>query len=381
MKRYFLGLAARKRGALRQLFTRGRQRDCIKLAQFLQQKYHGEQAILTKNGRSALALALKAYFDRGDAVIVNGFTCYAVVEAVRAAGLVPIYADISEKTLNFTARTLEAAYQTGSETLKGSHKAKSGTGPTIRGIIVQNTLGIPAEMAEIEHFIKKHQLIMIEDLAHSVGVKYPDGREAGTVGAAVAFSFGKDKSIDTVSGGALVLRHPCKNAISAPRKLPKLGDYLRARLYPLNGALCRWLTGVHLGGVVMRGLIRLHLVEKSADNRLDFDQKICKFEARLALLQFQQHPVGVEREFYLVENRAELLQKLKKAGYYFDGFWYEKPISPARYYEKAHFNEENCPVATKVASKIINLPTFYSKKDLAPARALVKTYLKEPQNG
>jgi len=84
-KHYFLGLAAnysRKR-CLAHTFAIGRKKDRGALQRFLTQKYGGE-TILTKNGRSALALALKAYFDPGDAVIVNGFTCYAVYEAVKA---------------------------------------------------------------------------------------------------------------------------------------------------------------------------------------------------------------------------------------------------------------------------------------------------------
>ena len=64
--------------------------------------------VLCKNGRSALCLALKAYFQPGDAVIVNGFTCYAVYEAIRAAGLTPIWADISREDLNFDLNALNA---------------------------------------------------------------------------------------------------------------------------------------------------------------------------------------------------------------------------------------------------------------------------------
>ena len=102
MKHYFLGMASGYRGGkwLSHLFTVGRKRDYGELTRFLGEKYGGE-AILCKNGRSALALALKAVFKPGDAVIVNGFTCYAVYEAVRAAGLKPVFVDISKEDFNF----------------------------------------------------------------------------------------------------------------------------------------------------------------------------------------------------------------------------------------------------------------------------------------
>lgn len=360
-KHYFLGMAANYKGRLwAHTFAIGREYDRGALQRHLVQKYQGEKAILTKNGRSALALALKAYFEPGDAVIINGFTCYAVYEAVKAAGLAPIWADINRNDLNFDINSLKCIM-----------------GSKIRGIIIQNSLGNPVDIVAIEKFAKTHNLTIIEDLAHCAGVKYSDGREAGTVGAAAALSFGKDKSIDTISGGAVVLRDHCKKVIKAPSKLPKISDTLRARFYPLFGAMARGLSYVKLGGAFMRCLVKIHWVEKSADNKLDLERKIAKFEAKLALKQLKNLKKTEEkplREFRLVNNREELLKKLRENGYYFDGFWYEKPVSPERYYKKVHFPETECPIATEVANKIINLPTYYNKRDLEPALKIIAEY-------
>ena len=372
MKHYFLGLAGnytRKR-RLKHICSIGRKRDCLELEEFLEKKYGGE-AVLCKNGRSALALALKSYFDRGDGILVNGFTCYAVYEAIKSAGLIPIFVDIEKSDLNFSVNTLKKA-------LTNSVSTGTSRPATPKGIIVQNTLGNPVDINEIEKFAKKYGLLIIEDLAHCTGVKYSDGREAGTIGVATALSFGKDKSIDTISGGAVILRHPCKNKIEAPTKLPKLSDTLRARFYPLFGAMTRGLTRVRLGGIFMRVLLKLRFVEKSADNKLDLERRIAKFQAKLGLEQLKNLKKSGEppiREFYLINNRDEVLKKLKKNGYYLDGFWYEKPVSPERYYKKVHFPEKDCPTSVEVAEKIVNLPTFYSKEELAPARKIIKEYL------
>ena len=396
MKRYFLGMAARysTAGVWRHTLTVGREGDRRKLTNFLARKYGGE-AILCKNGRSALCLALKAYFEPGDAVIVNGFTCYAVYEAVRAAGLVPVWADIDKGNLNYdleklnaTIERFESVCDNGSNRRSeprddgreqgGSRSAQLSIHPV--GIIIQNSLGNPVDIVAIEKLAKKHGLTIIEDLAHCAGVKYADGREAGTVGAAAAFSFGKDKSIDTVSGGAVVLRAPYQKQIKAPSKAPKASDHLRARFYPMLGATCRGLTGVHLGGPLMRMCLKTHWIERSADNKLALDRKISRFEARLALEQFRRLKKSGEppiREFYLVDSRDKVLQKLQKAGYYFGGFWYERPVSPERYYKKVHFPEKTCPNAVKVSKQIVNLPNYYSKADLAPARKIIQEHQKE----
>ena len=365
MRHYFLGNAANysRKERLQHTFTIGHHSDRTALCSFLAQKYQAKDensAILTKNGRSALCLALKSTINRGSTVIVNGFTCHAVLEAIKAAGMKPAYADINTKALHFDAVTLK-------NTLKKHPEAKA--------IIVQNTLGIPIDITTIEQIAKKHGLIIIEDLAHCTGVFYPDGRECGTVGAATALSFGKDKSIDTVTGGAVIFRSPSSQPIQAPSKSPKFSDVFRARFYPLFGAINRAFTYVHLSKLWMNLLLKLHLIERSADSPLDLDRRIPNFVAKLALIKFKKLPNSGRtplRSFYFVNNRDAVLKELRKNGYYFDSLWYEKPISPIRYYSKTHFPEDECPIAVNVASSIINLPTYYKKTDLKLAIKIIE---------
>lgn len=371
MRRFFLGMAAKygvSKQTARHFFAHGRVQDIEELTEFLSEHYGGT-AYACKNGRSGLALALKAYFQRGEKVLVNGFTCYAVYEAIRAAGLTPVFVDISQEDLNFDVVALE--------------KAAENSGA--KGVIVQNSLGNPVNMGEIERLAKKYHLIIIEDLAHSVGVKYSDGREAGTVGAATALSFGKDKSIDTINGGAVVFRESPKRQIKTPPDRARASDTLRARFYPVLAGMCRGLTVIHLGGILMRLLVKIHWVEKSADNHLDTTRQISRFEARLALERFKNLKKSGEppiREFILVNDREELMGELKRAGYYFDSIWYKKPVAPGRYYEQVHFPEAECPNSVYVAEHIINLPTYYSRGDLKRAREIIKPYIiKEGKNG
>ena len=75
------------------------------------------------------------------------------------------------------------------------------------------------------------------------------------------------------------------------------------------------------------------------------------------------------------------MRKLQEAGYYFGGFWYERPVSPERYYKKTHFPEKDCPEAVKIAEQIINFPTYYADEELKPAREIVKPYLIKQKGG
>ena len=416
-KHYYLGMAVNYSSGewFRHLFTIGRRKDCDALIRFLNRKYNGK-TMLCKNGRSALALALKAYFEPGDEILVNGFTCYAVYEAIKAAGLKPIFVDIDRSTLNFTIDTLsnksvvlddsrlassrsstdaessesEAVRSNGSKIVgEPRNNGRERSRPRddwsrIRGIIIQNTLGNPVDIKTVEAFAQEHGLTIIEDLAHCAGVRYPNKREVGTVGAATVLSFGKDKSIDTVSGGAVVLRDPCKHEIKAPNLRPRISDHLRARFYPMFGAMSRGLTYLGLGGVLMRCLVKIHWVERSADNKLDLVRKPSKFEVRAALKQLRELRKNGEpalRDFCFVNDREKVLKELQGEGYYFGGLWYEKPVSPLRYYQKVHFPESECPNAVYAAKHIVNLPNYYTRRDLARAYKIIKKHLEEGNDG
>lgn len=347
-------------------FSFASKKDSQALTDYLANRYKikPEQVILTKNGRSALALALKAVAPKDSKVGINGLTCYAVIEAIKAAGLEPVYIDINAETLHFDETTLKTA-------LKNE--------PNLKTIIIQNTFGIPADIEALEKLAKTKKIKIIEDLAHCVGTKYADGREAGTVGEMTALSFGKEKVINAISGGALIINNPEYDTIAVPSISPKISDSLRARFYPFFGRIYRKLSYVKLNGAWMRFLLSTHQVERSADSKLELKVRPSHLEMKTALKKFKKLPKNPPhlREFVLVENRSKLLAKLRKAGYYLDGFWYDTPIIPSRYYKKAKFDVEKYPVAAEISQKIINLPTHYSQKKLEKAYKIIE----EHQNG
>ena len=366
--RYWLGTAVKfdKKARVAMRRMKGAPEDLSALESYLCDEYKGVRAVGLRNGRSAIAAALRYGLGEGsgsDEVIINGFTCYAVVLGVKAAGYKPVYADINEKDLNFTIKTLEKVVT-----------------PRTRAIIVQNTFGNMVDMVAIEKFARKHKLYLIEDLAHCVGRFYSDGREAGTVGAAVAFSFGKEKSIDVTSGGAVVFREEPASKMPEPKSEPPEEEVWRARWYPTFGAWYRALLYPGLSGILMRLLLKFGMIKRSADGPVDLDSHLDYFQARMALQLLKErgslksHPL---REFALVRERATVLKKLRAAGYYFGGFWYEKPVSPTRYYKNVDFPEDKCPVSVSVTKRIVNLPTNYTEAELKRARKIIKEYVDE----
>ena len=354
---------------LRQLFTFGFKRDSEKLKAYIADRYQveAENVALYGSGRTALSEALKYFIKPGDKVAITALTCFAVVEAVRSAGGEPVYLDVNLQNLHFDAKNLEKAC------------AKN---PEIKAVIVQNNLACPCDMANVEVVAKKYNLTLIEDLAHCVGMDYPDGREAGTVGDAVIMSFGKGKSLDLISGGLLFLRKTDKRkkSFTIPTNLPSFADRFRTRLYPLFGAITRTLFHLQLGRLnfgrlYTAFLLQTHQIQKSADAKLDNSIRLTRWQARLALRDLKKikHRTPLRR-FYFVENRAELLKKLTTAGFIMDDIWYSSSVSPERYYAQANFDEKACPKAVFAANHLINLPNWLNIFELAEARHLINQY-------
>ena len=375
----FLGQASNYRGAKiwQHLFAHGTKRDLVALRTALAERYQSspERVQLYHTGRSALAAAILSVAPSGTNVIVPGLTCIAVVRAVRAAHSTPTYVDINPKTLQYDFPSLEKTLKALSQSTPIDKTDKV----CYNGIILaQNTLGLPLDAAKLEQLAQKYHFAIIEDLAHSAGRYYRDGREIGTIGVATALSFGKGKAIDTIEGGAAILRQTQLVFRSSPRKQPYLADRWRDRWYPILGWFARGFWHLGLGRLWLGLCLKLHFIQRSADATLDLDRTLTSWQAKLALKQLPQLPRTPLRCPYYVQHRAELLQKLSRSGYELAEIWYDVPVSPARYAKEAKFSVNTCPNTIWAAEHLINLPTWYPEAKLRPVYQLIKPYLIEP---
>lgn len=135
-------------------------------------------------GRVALYVILKALnLGPGDEVILPGFTCVVVPNAIMYTGATPVYADIDAATYNLSATTVEP--------LITKHT---------RVILAQNTFGLSADLEPIMALADKRGLTVVEDCAHGLGGFYR-GRRNGAVAHAAFFSAQWSKPISTGLGG------------------------------------------------------------------------------------------------------------------------------------------------------------------------------------
>lgn len=146
--------------------------------------FEGKRLQFFWRGRVALYAILKALgIGRGDRVLVPGFTCVAVPNAVLYAGATPAYVDIDPDTYNVSRGTIEPHVDA-----------------SVRAIIVQSSFGLSADLDPILELAGRHGIPVVEDCAHGLGGNYK-GRANGTVADAAFFSTQWSKPISTGLGG------------------------------------------------------------------------------------------------------------------------------------------------------------------------------------
>ncbi|MBT4192082.1 MAG: DegT/DnrJ/EryC1/StrS family aminotransferase [Candidatus Diapherotrites archaeon] len=132
---------------------------------------------------SALLTAILAKDLKGE-IILPSFTFTASANAIELAGCKPVFVDIDENTFNISLEEIEKNINDKTVAIMPVHYA-----------------GQICEMDKIMELANKHNLVVIEDSAETIGAKL-NGKHAGSFGIG-CFSFYPTKNITTGEGGLL----------------------------------------------------------------------------------------------------------------------------------------------------------------------------------
>jgi len=142
------------------------------------------------NWRSAIFHCLKMiWLNNKDEVIVSGYTCISVSNAVLQAWAKIIYSDINKNNLWLNLLDLK----------------KNITKHT-KVIIVQHTFGKPSNIKDIIKIAKENNILVIEDCAHSLWSKY-NWKKLGFFWDFSIFSSWRDKVISWVTWWFLIINN------------------------------------------------------------------------------------------------------------------------------------------------------------------------------
>ena len=143
-------------------------------------------AFATTSATTALHLSLVAAgIGPGDEVLVPDFTFPATANVVVQQGAVPVLVDVDLDTFAIDPEDLERRIT-----------------PRAKAIMPVHPFGLPADMDTIMDIAARHELVVIEDAACSLGSTV-GGRQTGGIGLAGCFSFHPRKSITTGEGGMI----------------------------------------------------------------------------------------------------------------------------------------------------------------------------------
>ncbi|MBU2579123.1 aminotransferase class I/II-fold pyridoxal phosphate-dependent enzyme, partial [Patescibacteria group bacterium] len=100
-----------------------------KLEQEFKKYFRVKYAFSFNSGRTALMAILEALeLNQGDEILLQSFTCNAVVNPILWTRLKPVFIDCDEKTFNIDCEDL-----------------KRKIGPKSKAVLVQHTFGLPAD--------------------------------------------------------------------------------------------------------------------------------------------------------------------------------------------------------------------------------------------
>lgn len=353
---------------------------------------------LTSSGRQALFDLLRSFnIGKGDEVIVQAFTCIAVPEPIIWTGATPVYCDIAK-----------GAYTIDPEDVRKKITANS------KAIILQHTFGIPGPIEKILAIAKEHNLVVIEDCAHALGATYK-GKPLGTFGDAAILSFGRDKCISSIFGGAVITKDKNRahglQAMQNARTLPPRRWVVQQLLHPIifacilptyfwHGAgkaflvLCqrlgllsravaleeregkkpKHLEYAYSPALAMLLLAQLKKLDAMAERRRSI---ISRYMEGLHMQDVQQQDHPTLLRFPLqVENRDDLIFKAREYKMLL-GDWYDAALVPsASNFWAFRYIPGSCPNAEAVSKKIINLPAYPSLTDTQVTKVIeyINTY-------
>ncbi len=374
------------------------------LADLVRNFFETKHVFLFESGRSALAaLLMTIKIQPGDEVLLQAYTCVAVPNAILWAGGKPVYIDCAAGTLTMSSDDLEKKITSRS-----------------RVLIIQHTFGIPAPMDELCAIAKRYNLIVIEDCAHTIGGEY-QGKKLGTFGSASIISFGRDKPLSSVFGGAAIIYDAALarevQSFFATLTPPRWFWSQRQLLQPCITALAKATYFFGLGKIILYVSLLFHLIypavtkkeRKGEKPSFVFHTMPCSL-ASLALYQwkklerFNAHrqriasiysdalrgmqeirlvEAGMEQGVVLlrypvfVDDARKALSFARKQGIYL-GDWYTSPIAPGDVTLSAvGYRQGSCPIAEAYSKVTVNLPTSIGISEENARRIIVciKSYL------
>ena len=314
--------------------------------------------VAVSNGTAALHIVcLTLGLKPGDEVIVPAITFAASSNCVLYTGAKPVFCDVEEDTLNIDCEKIEELIT-----------------KNTRAIIAVDMGGQLCDYHRLKEICKKHNLVLIEDAAHSIGAqetRCPKSPKVGSFADFTTLSFHPVKNITTGEGGMVMT-----NNEEYYKLLGKYRSHGMTRDFKdreTNGA---YEYDIDILGYNYRmtdiqatlGISQLKKIDTFMKKREEIKNYYIEKLKDHKNVKCLNYKFNSANHLFIVKikngKRDEIYQKLKDNNIYCNVHY--KPIYLFSYYQNLGYKKGLCPVAEKVYQEILSLPIFYilTKKNI-----------------
>ena len=157
-------------------------------------------AIATGNATDSLIISLMAAgIGPGDEVIVPCYSFFASLSCILHVGATPVFVDVEAGSYTIDATLIEAKIT-----------------PRTRAIMPVHLFRQMADMTSILEIAARHHILVLEDSAEGIGMRY-DGCHAGLLGAIGVLSFFPTKTLGALGDAGMILTDDEHYALRARR--------------------------------------------------------------------------------------------------------------------------------------------------------------------
>lgn len=316
-------------------------------------------AVVCSNGTAALHMAaMAAGIGAGDELITTPITFAASANCALYCGAKPVFADINEKTYNIDPASV-----------------KEHITPATKAVVAVDYTGQAVELDELQAICEGHNLVLIEDAAHSIGTKY-NGKGVGSIADMTTFSFHPVKTITGGEGGAVLTNseeYYQKLLLARAHGITRDASLME---HEIDGPW--YYEQVDLGYNFRMTDIQAGLIISQLDKLPMFSARrkeivACyneAFEKNDAIFVQQEIPQSdTTRHLYILRLNPEKLTINRRE--FFDALAAENVICNVHYipvyyfphYKRLGYKKGLCPKAEKLYDEMITLPLYYGMSD------------------
>jgi perosamine synthetase len=333
-----------------------------------------KHGIAVNSCTAALHLALEAIgLRRGDLVLVPTMTFAATAEVVRYFDATPVFVDCDPDTLCIdpvAARATVEAIRAG--------RPVAGLEPPygpLRAILPVHYGGQMVDVDAVTRLAREHDLVVIEDAAHTLPAFYRSGpaadwRAVGTTARATCFSFYANKCITTGEGGMVVTDD---DALAERMRVMSLHGMSKDawKRFTAQGS---WYYEIVAPGfkynltdiAAALGLVQLRRADELWRARREVAQWYhdalatvpgIKRPVELADRQHSWHLYAIQLDLAVWKDRAAFIEGLRQRGIGASVHWMPLHLHP--YYRETYgYGPGLHPVAEAVWPRLVSLPIF-----------------------